>query len=317
MKINWNDIAFTNKSEVKSKHYIFIAGFREISSKRLLDIIKNYITKGNILIGVSKEAYIDGFTDQPQFKSMSSNKIIKLVEKLNTKILPNSIDILEYSQIDLPIILQKITPSLVLLINGSWSKTFHLRPEFYELIKNNIKYKLISPFVSEEEAKEYKKNITLEIDRKINIDTSNTYTNNELLELANKVAKKSFDWTYQIGAVLAKNNKIILYSYNKVLPYSTYAMHFGSKREKAFSPAGDLNNYDTIHAEASLIVEAGKKGIDLKDTTLYINLLPCPTCAKLIAESEIKEITYSQDHSEGYAVKLLESMGKVVRRIVL
>jgi hypothetical protein len=36
----------------------------------------------------------------------------------------------------------------------------------------------------------------------------------------------------------------------------------------------------------------------------------------MLSETDIEEFVYSIDHSEGYAIKLLEAAGKKVRRIV-
>ena len=44
--------------------------------------------------------------------------------------------------------------------------------------------------------------------------------------------------------------------------------------------------------------------------------MPCPTCARAIAKTEIEEVVYELDHSDGYAVKLLESSGKKIKRVV-
>jgi deoxycytidylate deaminase len=106
-------------------------------------------------------------------------------------------------------------------------------------------------------------------------------------------------------------------AFNKVVPYQTYAMHHGSAREKNFSPANDLNHYDTIHAEVALLINAQKNKTDLAGTTLFINLMPCPTCARMLSQTDIEEFVYSVDHSDGYAVKMLEAAGKKVRRVVL
>ena len=82
------------------------------------------------------------------------------------------------------------------------------------------------------------------------------------------------------------------------------------------SPVGDLNYYDTVHAEINLIIDAQKNHIDLKNTVLFINLLPCPHCARALCETDISEIFYTLDHSDGYAVALLEKSGKKVQRLV-
>ncbi len=91
-------------------------------------------------------------------------------------------------------------------------------------------------------------------------------------------------------------------------------MHNGALRERHFSPPNDLNYYDTVHAEVELLLEAQRQKLSLKNTSLCINLLPCPTCSRMIASSDILEVVYAFDHSEGYAVSLLERAGKIVRR---
>ncbi|NTW61981.1 hypothetical protein HGB25_01035, partial [Candidatus Saccharibacteria bacterium] len=105
-------------------------------------------------------------------------------------------------------------------------------------------------------------------------------------------------------------------AFNKTVPYQTFAWHFGPQRETHMAAPGDLNYYDTIHAEANLIVAAAKNCTNLSGTTLFINLLPCPNCAKILCETDINEVVYSLDHSDGYAVALLEKAGKTVRRLI-
>jgi len=111
--------------------------------------------------------------------------------------------------------------------------------------------------------------------------------------------------------------KVLASGFNLVVPFQTYAMHHGAAREINFSPPNDLNHYDAVHAEVDLLIQAQKQGIDLEGTSLFINLLPCPTCARMLAETDIAEIIYQIDHSDGYAVKLLEQAGKTIRRIVI
>jgi len=119
-----------------------------------------------------------------------------------------------------------------------------------------------------------------------------------------------------LGRRTTEQYELIATSFNRVVPYQTYAMHNGAAREKNFSPMHDLNHYDTNHAEVELIIKAQKLGIDLHGTTLFINLLPCPTCARMFVSTDIAEFVYREDHSDGYAVKMLETAGKAVRRVV-
>ncbi len=153
-----------------------------------------------------------------------------------------------------------------------------------------------------------------------NLKEDNWLSAAEAIMTTDIVAKGSFDHTFQTGTILAKKVKDryepILASFNKVVPYQTYALLHGSSREKHFSPPHDTNHYDTIHAEMALLVEAHKKNISLKGMTLFVNLMPCPNCARTLAETDIAEVVYRIDHSEGYAADLLQKANKTVRRIV-
>jgi deoxycytidylate deaminase len=140
------------------------------------------------------------------------------------------------------------------------------------------------------------------------------------MAVAQTAAKQSFDYNMQTGVALARHNgtsyELIATAYNGVVPYQTYAMHHGAARERNFSPMHDLNHYDTNHAEVELILKAQKQKLDLHSTTLFINLLPCPSCARMLAHTDIETFVYREDHSDGYAVKMLEQSGKKVIRLV-
>jgi deoxycytidylate deaminase len=99
------------------------------------------------------------------------------------------------------------------------------------------------------------------------------------------------------------------------VPFQTYAMHHGASRERHFSPPNDLNHYDTVHAEVEMLIQAQKSHLDLNSTSLFINVLPCPPCSRMLAETMISEVVYINDHSSGYAVQILELSGKKVRRV--
>jgi deoxycytidylate deaminase len=65
-----------------------------------------------------------------------------------------------------------------------------------------------------------------------------------------------------------------------------------------------------------LAVGSNQLHMDMKGSSLFINLLPCPTCARLLSQLPLGEVVYVEDHSDGYAVKILETSGKKVRRVV-
>jgi len=314
---DWSDLAFGSKKPLSELKATFITAPREISTARFTKLIKDYLPTGHIILGIAKEQYIDGFADQPQFRTLKQSDIQPLVDKVNASASPRKITILRYFQRDLVSIVEKIKPKRAIFINGSWHYSFHTLPIYYALTGLSIPYSLVSPFTDEAEAMSYEKSI----EKAIKQPQQKVFSSDEqVMILVDSVAKSSFDYGFQTGLVLARKTKTgykyIASAYNRVVPYQTYAMHFGASRELNFSPPNDLNHYDTIHAEMELIVKAQKENIDLKGTTLFINLMPCPTCARSLCTTDIDEYVYANDHSNGYAAALFQKCGKKVKRII-
>lgn len=318
---DWADLAFSSKKPIRELKATFIAAPREMSQARFKQLVKEYLPQGNIVLGISKEPFVQGFDGQPQFKMLHSEAVQTIINQVNNSKTPHKIYTLQYSQRELQYIAEKLDFKKAVLVNGSWKQTFHTLPAYYAFAQKGTELEMVSPFASEDEAKAFEARTMQEIATQHPFIKGN-YTEVEMLEKANEAAVYSYDYSHQTGVSIgkpAKGNKyeLLAWSYNKVVPYQTYAMHHGASREKNFSPPHDLNHYDTVHAEVEMIVHAQKQGINLQNTTLFINLLPCPSCARMFAETDIEEFVYSIDHSEGYAIKMLEAAGKKVRRVVL
>ena len=314
--IDWSDIAFADKRGLKELNATFITAPREMSKTRLSQLVKRYLSRGNLILGIAREDYVLGLEDQPQFKTMRLEEAQSIVNKVHEAGLEHKLYVLVYSQRDLPYIIDKITFSRIVFVNGSWYKALHLRQEFYILSSKAIPYDMVSPFVSEIEAKQYALDHPA---RKIGSDR--LLSKSQVIDLMGEEAKNSCAYSeFQTGVVLARKQGdkfgFIASAYNKIVPYETYAMLYGASREKNFTPMNDLNHYDAIHAEVSLLIKAQKQKLDLSQTTLFINLLPCPSCARMLAATDIADLVYIEDHSSGYAVQLLEAAGKVVSRFV-
>lgn len=322
LSFDWQDFAFASKKPINILHPIFIMAPREISLARFKQLIKTYLPQGSIVLGVAKEKYVLGFEGQPQFKLQSISELQYVINQVNKSTNKNKIYQLSYFQRELKYLFEQLDFKKVILINGSWRYTWHTQAPYYVLANRHIVYEYVSPFCDEAEAKIYEKRITPLI-KSANLITKTKFTAEEMLQLASIASRYSYDYSFQTGAVLGKisSNKktynLITSAYNKVIPYQTYAMLNGASREQNFSPPNDLNFYDTIHAEVMLILQVQKQSIKLNGTTLFINLLPCPTCARMLCETEISEVIYANDHSNGYALKLLQAVGKQINHIII
>jgi deoxycytidylate deaminase len=288
-----------------------------MSVKRFTQLVKHYLPKGNIVIGISNEEYVVGFENQPQFRMLKRSDIQSVVDKVMTSSSPNKVFVFTYSQNDLDAVVGKLTSSQrILLVNGSWKYTFHNLPAYKILTKNNVPIKFISPFVDENEAKAYEESHTPFIE----LPARGTLLDGqEMFDAAEKASLQSYDYSFQTGAAIGKafdgKYEIIATAFNKVIPYQTYALHHGNSREKNLSRPHDTNHYDTVHSEMTFLIEAARGDYDIEDATLFINLLPCPNCARTLSQTNIDGIIYLNDHSGGYAKNLLQLCGKKVTRI--
>jgi deoxycytidylate deaminase len=315
-ELDWADLAFGSKKAVRELKATFIAAPREISDARFKQLVKAYLPLGNVILGIAKEPYLKGFEGQPQYKTLDEKVVKSTITRVNAKS-PHKVYVLRYSQSDAPHLYETLKFKRVVLINGSWLHSFHLRKDHHALQENNIPYELVSPFADEDEAKTYARALAPKLAYTV---PSGTLTEHEVLQELQTVAQQSYDTSFQIGVILAKKHGdgyvIELARHNVVVPYETFAWHHGAARERHHSQPGDLNHYDTIHGEAALLLDAGQSGISLKGKTVFINVLPCPSCARNFCYSDIAELVYSLDHSNGYAVAMLEAAGKTIRRVV-
>jgi deoxycytidylate deaminase len=311
----WSELAFASKDPINELDATFISAPRELSPARLTELVKKHLQVGNVVLGVAEEDFVLGFEGQPQFKTLRPEQVRPLVDKIQYSDLPRKLYTLTYAQRDWKFVLEKLKFKKVVLVYGSWKQTFHTLPAFYVLAKKRLGYEMVSPFVSTEEAREFDRLTKLSV-----VPTAGLYSSGEMLALAQQAASHSYETAFQTGVALGKKQAdkytLLATSFNRVVPYQTYAMHHGLSRDVNYSPMHDLNHYDTVHAEVELIVKAQKQTIDLSGTTLFINLLPCPACARMFTETDIQEFVYREDHSDGYAVKMLEAAGKTVTRLV-
>lgn len=291
---------------------ILILGSREISSERITQLTNQLLknTDKTIVWGVFIEKFIQGLENSPQFRTLTVKTLKESLVQLNSA----RVSILEYPQVQASAIIAKHNWSAIIGINGSWHRAFHYRDEYQIIKKLKIPFKFASAFTDEKEALEYESRIIAKR-QKLSVNYGENCSENTLFKLVDEVSHRSFDNTWQTGAILAKNGEFLLATYNKVVPFETYALLHGANKEKHKTPPQDLNHYDTNHAEVEMVLEAARSNIDLNNCSLFINLMPCPICTRMLAQTEIKEIVYKDPHSNNYAITILEKAGKTIRQI--
>ncbi|MCR5561131.1 MAG: CMP deaminase, partial [Bacteroidales bacterium] len=70
-----------------------------------------------------------------------------------------------------------------------------------------------------------------------------------------------------------------------------------------------------LHAEANAITKVAQSGNSAAGATLYVTASPCMECSKLIIQSGIKRVVYSEEYRLDDGIKLLRRAGVEVEKL--
>lgn len=125
------------------------------------------------------------------------------------------------------------------------------------------------------------------------------------LEMAAVWAKNSYCKRRQVGAILVKDRMIISDGYNGT----------PSGFENVCEDVDGVTKPYVLHAEANAISKVAKSGNSSEGATLYVTASPCMECAKLIIQSGIKRVVYSDEYRITDGIELLKRAGVVCEKI--
>lgn len=113
--------------------------------------------------------------------------------------------------------------------------------------------------------------------------------------LAENLAKRSHCIKAQVGAVLAKDTRIISIGYNGP-PAGTHNC------DEEFPETGCPRDAKgscslALHAEQNAILYAVKNGSNIEGSTLYVTLAPCIACARVIYTMKISKVIYLHSYA--------------------
>ena len=138
------------------------------------------------------------------------------------------------------------------------------------------------------------------------------------MELAQNLARKSHCVKAQVGAVIAKDTRIVSLGYN--------GPHSGTHNcDREWPEEGCARSMKggcslALHAEENAILYAAKNKVDLEGSTLYCTLSPCLSCARMIYTTGIKTVWFLHSYAQykGYeldeGVEFLRRFGVTVEQ---
>jgi len=116
------------------------------------------------------------------------------------------------------------------------------------------------------------------------------------MDLASNLARRSHCVKMKVGAVIAKDTRIVSLGYNGP-PAGTHNCDQEWPGEGcARSSKGSCSL--AVHAEENAILYAAKNKVDLQGATLYITLSPCLPCARMIYTTGIEKVYYLHSYAE-------------------
>jgi dCMP deaminase len=116
------------------------------------------------------------------------------------------------------------------------------------------------------------------------------------MDLASNLAERSHCVKIKVGAVLAKDTRIVSLGYNGP-PAGTHNCDI-EWPEKGCPRDSKGGCSLALHAEQNAIIYASKNNVPLENCSIYVTLAPCLSCARIIYASGIKKVIYLNSYAE-------------------
>lgn len=119
------------------------------------------------------------------------------------------------------------------------------------------------------------------------------------LRMARIWSENSYCKRRQVGAIIVKDKMIISDGYNGT----------PSGFENICEDSSNTTKPYVLHAEANAISKIARSGNSSDGATLYVTASPCLECSKLIIQSGIKRVVYSEKYRIEDGLELLKRAG--------
>ena len=125
------------------------------------------------------------------------------------------------------------------------------------------------------------------------------------MDWAKRCAKLTHARRLQVGAVIVKDDSVISYGYNG-MP----AGWDNDCEDELTWPNGEIRHLKTklevLHAETNAIAKLARSGYSGLDADIFITHAPCLDCAKLIFQSGIGRVFYSENYRDDAGIQFLK-----------
>lgn len=130
------------------------------------------------------------------------------------------------------------------------------------------------------------------------------------MDITRLVARRSTCMRRQVGAIIVRDNRILSTGYNGAPTGMRHCLEIGCIRERQGIPSGERHELCRgLHAEQNAILQAAVYGISIAGGVFYVTHQPCVLCAKMMANSQIKQVYYWGGYPDTLALDIFSEVG--------
>mgnify|MGYP002632533847 CR=1 FL=1 len=142
------------------------------------------------------------------------------------------------------------------------------------------------------------------------------------MDWAKRTAQLSHARRLQVGAVVVKDDSVISYGYNgmpagwdnncedELVEHVSAGYGMPMREEKYLKTKPEV-----LHAESNAIAKLAKSNNSGAGADLFVTHMPCLDCAKLIYQSGISRVFYSENYRDDSGIKFLTKSGVEVTQV--
>jgi dCMP deaminase len=158
------------------------------------------------------------------------------------------------------------------------------------------------------------------------------------MQMAYQTAKLSYAQRRRVGCIIVKDEQIVSFGYNgtphgfdNTCEEDVITRQYFENPDRALELEEDhgytcangccektttKTKQEVLHAESNAITKLAKSTMTSIDADLYTTTAPCFQCAKLIIQSGIKRVYYSENYRDMSGVELLNKANIEVKEVI-
>jgi dCMP deaminase len=140
------------------------------------------------------------------------------------------------------------------------------------------------------------------------------------MQVAYQFAKLSYAKRRKVGSVIVKDEQIVSFGYNGTphgFDNSCEETHYHSWDYDKNAKGYEATKFEVLHAESNALAKLAKSTMSSDGADLYVTMSPCFECAKLIIQSGIKNVFYSEEYRDTRGLKLLDKANISTNKVIV